>query len=183
MTKSVKKILIGAAALWLGMWLAPLAAHSEEQAPGKGMGPGRGMHRMGPMEAYRPEVLEELADKIGADEKTVVKIKDLAYTANKDLIDLRAEMERAHLEMRKFMDSDAPDEGAIMKHIEKAGAVEIKLRKNRIGLILAVRKLLTPEQRTKLKGMIEERMEHERGQGQDMPKGPMMKGPQGGPGQ
>ena len=70
------------------------------------------------------------------------------------------------------MDQDTPDEKVIMQQIDKIGAVEIKLRKNRISLLLSVRKLLTPEQRTKLKQLMPEKMGHEQGRGPDDLQGP-----------
>ncbi|MCX5866156.1 MAG: hypothetical protein NT009_01570, partial [Proteobacteria bacterium] len=55
--------------------------------PGPEMGPNKAScpcaqpGKPGQMEMFRPEVLEDLADKIGAGSQTVTKIKDLAYNA------------------------------------------------------------------------------------------------------
>jgi len=183
------KSLLLALMFFLAVGLTPALADPGMGHPGPGPGPemGGGGPDQGPnkpscpcgqpgkpgqMEMFRPEVLEDLADKIGADSQTITKIKDLAYNANKELIDLRAEMDRNQLEMRRLMDLDSPDEKAITSQIDKIGAVEIKLRKNRINLLLSVRKLLTPEQRTKLKQLMPERMGREQGRGPDDLQGP-----------
>ena len=183
------KSLLPALAFSLAVGLTPALAdpgighpgpgpQPEMGGPGPGSGPDKPMCPCGPMgkpgqmEMFRPELLENLADKIGADTQTVTKIKDLVYNANKELIGLRAEMDQGHLEMRRLMDQEAPEEKVIMQQIDKIGAVEIKLRKNRISLMLSVRKLLTPEQRTKLKELMPEKMGHERGMGPDNPPEP-----------
>jgi Spy/CpxP family protein refolding chaperone len=183
------KSMILALVFFLAVGIAPALAQpgmgGNEPGPGHemggggpGPGPDKPMCPCGPMgkpdkmEMFKPEVLEDLADKIGADTQTVTKIKDLAYNSNKELIGLRAEMDQGHLEMRRLMDLDSPDEKMIMSQIDKLGAVEIKLRKNRINLLLSVRKLLTPEQRTKLKQLTPERMGREQGRGPDDLQGP-----------
>jgi Spy/CpxP family protein refolding chaperone len=166
MKKINLKPLLLALAFLLAAGISPALAEPGMGGPGPGPqmgGPGGHPGKPDKMEMFKLEVLEDAAEKIGADAQTIAKIKDLAYNANKELIDLRAEMERAHLEMKRLMDLDSPDEKLILQQIDKTGAVEIKLRKNRISLILAVRKLLTPEQRTKLKQLMEERKGHERG--------------------
>jgi Spy/CpxP family protein refolding chaperone len=176
------KALLPALMFFLALGLTPaLAAPGmghPEMGPGvSGGGPGPGpdkpmcpcgkMGKPDKMEMFRPEALEEMSDKIGADSQTIAKIKDLAYNANKELIGLRAEMDQNHLEMKRLMDLDSPDDKAIIAQIDKIGAVEIKLRKNRISLLLAVRKVLTPEQRTKLKQLMPDKMCQERGCGKD----------------
>ena len=166
------KSLLLALVFLLAAGIGPALAEPDMGGPGPEPGPqmgGPGGHPGKPdkMEMFKPEVLEDAAEKIGANAQTIVKIKDLAYNANKELIGLRAEMERAHLEMKRLMDLDSPDEKLILQQIDKTGAVEIKLRKNRISLILAVRKLLTPDQRTKLKQLMEERMRRKGDRGPD----------------
>lgn len=175
------KALLPALMFFLALGLSPaLAAPGMGHPEGPGMsgdGPGPGpdkspcpcgqMGKPGQMEMFRPEALEELADKIGANSQTIAKIKDLAYNANKELIGLRAEMDQNHLEMKRLMDLDSPDDQAIIAQIDKIGAVEIKLRKNRINLLLAVRKILTPEQRTKLKQLMPDKMCQDPGCGKD----------------
>jgi Spy/CpxP family protein refolding chaperone len=48
------------------------------------------------------------------------------------------------------MSADQPNEAAVFKMIEKTSALELKLKKNRVGLMLKIRKLLTREQWEKL---------------------------------
>jgi hypothetical protein len=51
-------------------------------------------------------------------------------------------------------ESDEPDVNKIMDQIEKIGMLNIRLRKEQVKLLLAVRKLLSPEQRNKLKELM-----------------------------
>ena len=68
---------------------------------------------------------------------------------------------REQLELRKLMDAETPDEAAVMRQIDDVMKQEARMRKNQIGLLLKVRKLLTPEQR----GKLDELMMQRRGRG------------------
>jgi len=118
--------------------------------PGMGMGPEGGS-------MLRPEVIDAVGAELGLDAATLKKIKDLSFAANKEAIDVRAELERAHLDLRQMMDETNPDAKKVMKQVEIVGAAETKLRKNRVQLMLSVRELLTPEQRQKLRKILAER--------------------------
>jgi Spy/CpxP family protein refolding chaperone len=48
------------------------------------------------------------------------------------------------------MSAEKPNEAAIFSKLEKISALELKLKKNRIGLMLKVKVILTPEQWEKL---------------------------------
>jgi len=153
-----------------GLGRESFAARQREGGPGggrrgMGMGPGGGMGggMGGPM--MHPEFIEGLAAELGVAAPALAQIKTLAYNANKEAIDLRAELERLHLDMRQLMDQDKPDTKKIMQSIDQVGSVETKLRKNRVQLLLSVRELLTPEQRGKLQRVIAERRGNGRGPG------------------
>jgi Spy/CpxP family protein refolding chaperone len=48
------------------------------------------------------------------------------------------------------MSAEKPNEAAIFSKLEKISALELKLKKNRIGLMLKVKTILTPQQWEKL---------------------------------
>ena len=113
------------------------------------MGPGR--------EAMNGEGVEQVAAELGVAPQTLAQIKTLIYNANKEAIDLRADLQRAHLDLGQQLDQDKPDAKKIMQTADQIGAAESKLRKNRLQLLLSVRDLLTPEQRTKLQQILSQR--------------------------
>ena len=127
--------------------------------PGLGHGPGGGLgpHGGGMGMMMHPEWIEGVAAELGVSAQAAAQIKTLVYNANKEAIDLKAELERGHLDLKQLMDQDKPDTKKIMQLLDQVGATETKLRKNRVQLLLSVRELLTPDQRAKLQGMMAER--------------------------
>ncbi len=135
-------------------WAVPPGPLGPGMGPGGGMGPHGGLHGR---EIIDPEMIEHVAGELGVDAKVIGQIKTLTYDANKEAIDIRADMQRAHLELRQLMDEPQPDLKKVMKQVEVVGGIETKLRKNRVQLMLSVHALLTPDQRSKLKGILASR--------------------------
>ncbi len=88
----------------------------------------------------------EISAELGLSADQQTKIKDLFYVSRKEAIDLRATAERAELDLRHAMGSDSPDEKAVMKALDAALAAEASLKRNKVKLILDVRKVVTVEQ-------------------------------------
>ena len=99
----------------------------------------------------------ELAEKAGLSKEQISSIKTILYDINMQMIDLRAEMEKAGMEQARLMTSDEPDEAAIMKAIEKTGEIRTKMAKLRIQSMLKIKKIIKPEQFAKMKEFISER--------------------------
>ena len=62
------------------------------------------------------------------------------------LIDLRANLEKAELEMEPMMRSDQPNESALMAQIDKVAQARAELEKANARFLFALRAKLTPEQ-------------------------------------
>jgi Spy/CpxP family protein refolding chaperone len=62
------------------------------------------------------------------------------------LIDLRANVEKAELEMEPLMSADQPNEGRILGQIDKVAQARAELEKANARFLLAIRNKLTPEQ-------------------------------------
>ena len=119
------------------------------------------------------------------------------YDTRRNMIQLRADQEAARAEIEFQMDSDAPDEKAVMAACEKLGQVNAEIARNRVRNQLEVSKILTPEQRAKMK-QLRERMKQRResrrresggeegrmreGRGRPPPGGPGDRRPRPGPG-
>lgn len=121
---------------------------------------GMGMPFGGP-----PGIPPGVAQKVGISAETVKKVRDLSFEANDALITLEAELKRAQLELEKTLAQPAVDEAAVMNKLELVGRAELAVRKNRMGLMVRIRKAVGPEAWEKLQA--------------EMP-GPMMMGPGGG---
>jgi periplasmic protein CpxP/Spy len=123
------------------------------QGPDGRMGPGFGDHRP-PMErAFRfegergqfwnnPKIVDKL--KLTEDQRKAMDgiLQDHKVT----LIDLRANEEKAELEMEPLMRADEPNETAILAQIDKIAQARAELEKANARFLLAIRSKLTPEQ-------------------------------------
>jgi Spy/CpxP family protein refolding chaperone len=143
----------------LGMFLLPALALAEP-----------------PPLAGPPLAGKKLMHEIGLSDQQIEKVQELSLKADREQIDIRADLDKAHLDMRQLLSADKPDQKAVFAQIEKIGALEIRMKKNRIGLMLEVRKLMTPAQWEKIEKIWAE--EHgkgryiHRGQGDEMRPSP-----------
>ena len=111
----------------------------------------------------RIKAIERAAAELGIDDDTLGQIKEIMYTGRRGGVDLRAELERARIDLHELMDQDAPDRSAVMGAIERVGKLHIKMKQHRVGVMLSVRALLTPEQRRGLRSFMEKRRRHRKG--------------------
>lgn len=100
--------------------------------------------------------------RLGLDDRQIDKIEELTYRADREKLDIHHELQKARLDLRHMMDAERPEEKAVFAQLEKIAALELDLKKNRIGLMLAVRKLLTPEQWEKMELFHARRQERRR---------------------
>jgi len=79
------------------------------------------------------------------------------------LIDLRANLEKAEVEMDPLMKADTPDAKVIEAQIDKVVAARAELEKANARFLLDIRLQLKPEQWKQLETLRMNRMQHERG--------------------
>lgn len=124
------------------------------QGPGApGMGPGFGEHRP-PMERVfrfdgtrgqfwnNPKIVERL--KLTDDQRKAMD--GILQQHRMTLIDLRANVEKAELQMEPLMRADEPNENAILAQIDKIAQGRAELEKANARFLLALRSKLTPDQ-------------------------------------
>jgi hypothetical protein len=95
----------------------------------------------GPSYGIPPHV----AEKLGIPQTTVQKVQDLSFDANDKLIGLEADLKRAQLQLDRELRQPNPNESTVMQLVEKVGAAETAVRKNRVGLMVAIKKAVGPE--------------------------------------
>ena len=101
-----------------------------------------------------PPPVKIAAEQLGLPAATMKRIRELAFDAEKKVIEIDSHMQGAFLELRRMMDEDKPDTEKIMRQVEKIGTFDIRLRQEQLRLLLQVRELLTPEQREKLRHLM-----------------------------
>jgi Spy/CpxP family protein refolding chaperone len=108
-----------------------------------------------------PRMIEQL--KLTDDQRKA--FDQILLDHRENLIDLRANLEKAELVMEPLVSADQPDEGKILAQIDKVAQARAELEKANARYLLALRAKLTPEQ---WKTMQEMRQNHMReGWGRD----------------
>jgi Spy/CpxP family protein refolding chaperone len=144
--------MLGLTAL-LAALLVTAAGLAQERPPappqagwsgGDGPGPGRhgGMRNRAARAFRNLDLTKEQRDKIA-------EIRD---KQERNAIRMRADLETARLDMRRLIRADKPDRAAINRQVERMASLRSDLEKARIGMMLDVRDVLTPEQREKMRG-------------------------------
>lgn len=158
----MRKAFISSALLLLGLG-ALVAMEASAYGPrmhdpgiyGSGMH-GRGMHGPG-MRARSEEawgggdfgyhrrlaalnLTQEQRDRIAA-------VRDAAA---RTMVQSRADLQLARLDLQKLLRSETPDQNAIDAQIDRMASIRGSMMKARVGARLQVRAILTPEQRSKL---------------------------------
>lgn len=94
--------------------------------------------------------LEERIDSLSLDDQTRTTIHTTIDGAQATLSNLRGQLHDAHKQLRTLMVQEAPD-NAVLAQSDLIGALEAEYRKHTLSTLLAVRALLTPEQRASLR--------------------------------
>lgn len=123
--------ITGLAALILAATAQPAAAEPDRPPPG-------------------PDLLR-LAQQVGLSDKQVDQIKKISFAANRALIGLEAKVKVARLDLHEAMESDTPPaEGKVLGLIDRLGKLETELKKNRVLMMLRVRRTMGIKQWRKL---------------------------------
>ena len=127
--------------------------------PGCGDGPGFGFgHRMG---------ILKWAEELELTPEQVKKIETVRLEMAKATIELRNQLELKQLELRELISADQPDRKRIEAKIDEIAPLRTALLKKHIEHRLAMKDVLTSEQRAKLETMHGSGMQHQRGRQRD----------------
>ncbi len=106
-------------------------------------GPGRGMKRM-------PDITR-LREQLDLTDDQVKQLHSLRTEGAKKAIRSRADVKVKQLELRELLQADEPDRAAIDQKLRELSDARYTAQKQRIDQRLAMRDILTPEQRSKMK--------------------------------
>ena len=129
--------------------LAGLAAVAAADPPDSPRGPG-GWHHGPPGPPPLDGILDRHADELGLDPAVRARIHDLAAQSRQAAQPLDDELRTLHEGMRAMLEQESPSADAVMQQADRIGAAETDLHKQRLQTMLAIRALLTPDQRAKL---------------------------------
>ena len=122
----------------------------------------------------------EAREKLGLTAEQTSKIKEETFEFRKARIRDRADAELKRVELENLMRADTPDQAAIDRKLDELSAARLVETKAEVHYRLAMRGVLTPEQRQKLRTMFREHGRREGFQGphQGAPRGPRGPRPQ-----
>jgi periplasmic protein CpxP/Spy len=132
--------------------------------PGAGPGSGFGSHRP-PMERMLgaggthgrwwndPQVVEKL--NLTDDQRK--SMDDVLQQHRENLIDLKANVEKAEVALEPLMSADQPNESAILAQIDRVAQARAELEKANARFLLALRAKLSPDQWKQLQAVRSER--------------------------
>ena len=138
MKKLTSNIIQTMAAVVLVTLVSVTVGMASAQGPGSGKGKGPDF-RLGRMAAH----LELTEDQQAS-------IKALKEKAGSEGMQVKKELARLKNQIEGEMLKDVPSEKTVLSLNEKMGALKTELKANRLKTRLAVRELLTPEQRDKM---------------------------------
>lgn len=157
-------------------WMQQRGGPGMQQMRGP-MGPPGGEQKFDRGEVLRHILSNpEVAKRIGVTDDQIAKIKDLQFTHEKAMIDLRAKAESAKLDVRKLMESEKADRDALSKAIDAAAASESAARKAEILHMLDIKETLGADTMKKIKEGVREHLQRGGMGGRGPQQGP---GPQG----
>jgi len=162
-------VIVGFSALLVGICLAQ---DKPAGVPPSDRGPERGFDRGSDRGSFRPfmgggmmggefpvMMVMGMAKDLGLTQEQQDQIKDILSSRNEEMKTLHTKMEAAAKAQAESMSQDNPDEAAVFKGVDEIAMLRAEIDKIRIHQELEVKKILTPEQRTKIQEKMKERME------------------------
>jgi Spy/CpxP family protein refolding chaperone len=110
---------------------------------GPEMGPWPGMGR-GPMGKWWTN--SALVQKLGLNDTQTQKIEKIFQDHRMQLIDLRANVEKAEAVMQPLVEAEHPNEAQVTAQIDKIAQARANLEKSNAQMLLAIRQVLTADQ-------------------------------------
>lgn len=114
-------------------------------------------HHPGGPHAQGPHDLQGLADELGLKPQQRDQVRDLADEAHKQQVKLRAEIEVAGVDLRRELERDDPEEAKVTALVDKISGLEAQAKKVHLVAGIKIRRLLTKEQKQKLRELHERR--------------------------
>lgn len=102
------------------------------------------------------------AKELGLSEEQIKQIKESVSTSTEELKALNGRMEKAALRQAELLKADTLDETAVLKAVQNTGDLRTQIAKLRIQQVIAAHKVLTPEQRAKVREMMAQRLQQTR---------------------
>ncbi|NMO17767.1 periplasmic heavy metal sensor [Pyxidicoccus fallax] len=101
--------------------------------------------RLGHLPSPTNGIPPHLVEKLGIPRDVAQRVQDLTFESNEALIPLEADLKRAQLRLERLMSAPTPDERAVSQQVEEVGRAETAVRRNRVTLMVQIKKMLGPD--------------------------------------
>ncbi len=120
---------------------------------GHGFGPGHemGQHLLAMLDNDRVKAYLNLS------EPQAQQLRKIVVDNEKSSVQTRAQLEVRGIELREMLRADQPDSDAVMKKVQEISDLRGQEMKQHIQALLEAQKVLTPEQRKKIRQFVESR--------------------------
>jgi len=95
----------------------------------------------------------ELVEKLALTDEQRERIRTIREKQERAAIQQRAKLETARLDLRQLLRGEKPDRAALDAKIDEIARLRAQDAKARIGTLLEIRGVLTPEQQQKLRSL------------------------------
>ncbi len=107
--------------------------------------------------AQSPLRNRKMVEKLGLTTQQQTQMKDLKFQHQTRMIDIRHDMQLKMLDLKRELSKDNPSQAALDSLVDQITAIRAKMMKERFAHMLAVKKILTPEQWNMVKDHFMER--------------------------
>lgn len=121
---------------------------------------------MGPMEGDMP--MMQMHKELDLSKEQMKQMKSIFSGSTNEMMTLQSRMQEAAKAQAELMSQDMPNEEAVLKGADEIAKIRAEIGRIRIKQILETRKILTPEQRVKMREKMNARMEKNRKDGGQM---------------
>ncbi len=150
-----QKIIIAATAIALAILIAGGAAQAQRRQQGgprgKDMGPGRecAMHNC-PMFFGNPDRMKK---ELGLNDSQVNSIQDINQRYKRQFLDFKEKLAPKRVQLQRLMIEDTIDLNQVRQKMQEISAIMVDMKMLHVQQKVEIDRVLTPEQRSKLRQM------------------------------
>ncbi len=98
-----------------------------------------------------------LQKELGLSKQQIEKIKDLKFSTDKEVVNLRSQMELKEIDLREELSKDSPDMNRVKNLIKAKHSIMADMELSKVKEYIGVKSIMTPEQVKKFKEIIRRR--------------------------
>ena len=132
----MKRILL----IVLGIWLCSVNLFAQQRTPDDPIGKS----------FFPPDMIMQNQEAVNLTESQRNSINKEMQSAQSDFVNLQWDMARESEKLKSLIENEKPSEKDVLEQLEKILAIENKVKKRQITLLIRIKNLLSHEQQEKL---------------------------------